>query len=327
MPTFPTPDPITASVEIVSGSVHLVATDRDDTVVEVSPRDPDRASDVKVAERCARRIPQWHPHRFGGQAVHLSRSRWCASSSTSQLPSRSRLQVSSHRRRHADGEFGDCRFATASGDQSVDSIAGNIKVDSASGGVAVENLTGSAVISTASGDANVGELRRRRQVPCGQWFAVSQALSRAMSMRKRRRATSPSRGAPTAGSRCRPPAATSKSVSPKALRPSSTCAPHSGEVRNTLQPADGPADGDDTLTVHVRTGSGDIGVQRATAGVPPSPPGRTGTRPICLRAPRTRPESLRAPAPSVWRSRRRRELGPGTRATPVATPPRRARRS
>jgi hypothetical protein len=42
---------------------------------------------------------------------------------------------------------------------------------------------------------------------------------------------------------------------------------HSGEVRNTLESADGPTAGDETLTVHVRTGSGDIRVQRATADV------------------------------------------------------------
>jgi hypothetical protein len=42
---------------------------------------------------------------------------------------------------------------------------------------------------------------------------------------------------------------------------------HSGTVRNELRHADGPADGDETLTVHVRTGSGDVSVQRSTAVV------------------------------------------------------------
>jgi hypothetical protein len=35
-------------------------------------------------------------------------------------------------------------------------------------------------------------------------------------------------------------------------------------VRNTLEPSDGPVDGDETLVVHARTGSGDVVVQRAT---------------------------------------------------------------
>ena len=51
MPTFDTPQPITATVEISAGSVRLVASDRDDTVVEVRPRDESRSHDVKAAEQ------------------------------------------------------------------------------------------------------------------------------------------------------------------------------------------------------------------------------------------------------------------------------------
>jgi hypothetical protein len=51
MPTFATPEPISATVEVVSGAVHVSASDRDDTVVEVAPRDPGRPSDVRVAEQ------------------------------------------------------------------------------------------------------------------------------------------------------------------------------------------------------------------------------------------------------------------------------------
>jgi hypothetical protein len=39
----------------------------------------------------------------------------------------------------------------------------------------------------------------------------------------------------------------------------------SGDVRNSLTPSDGPADGDETLVVHARTGSGDVIVARASA--------------------------------------------------------------
>ena len=39
----------------------------------------------------------------------------------------------------------------------------------------------------------------------------------------------------------------------------------SGGVTSELQPSDGPADGDDTLLVHVRTGSGDVAVRRSAA--------------------------------------------------------------
>src|SRR5689334_1822062 len=51
MPKFDTPQPITATVEISAGSVRLVATDRDETVVDVRPRDENRSHDVKAAEQ------------------------------------------------------------------------------------------------------------------------------------------------------------------------------------------------------------------------------------------------------------------------------------
>jgi len=51
MPTFDTPEPITATVEIAAGAVRLVATDRTDTVVQVRPRDESRPHDVKAAEQ------------------------------------------------------------------------------------------------------------------------------------------------------------------------------------------------------------------------------------------------------------------------------------
>ena len=39
----------------------------------------------------------------------------------------------------------------------------------------------------------------------------------------------------------------------------------SGVVTNQLQAADGPAEGDDTLLIQVRTASGDIDIHRAVA--------------------------------------------------------------
>ena len=71
MPTFETPEPITASVEVVSGAVHVTATDREDTVVQISPRDPNRASDIRIAEAARVDFRERHPHRVGGQTVHL----------------------------------------------------------------------------------------------------------------------------------------------------------------------------------------------------------------------------------------------------------------
>ena len=158
MPTFATPQPITATVEIVSGSVHLTASDRDDTVVTVSPRDPNRASDVRVAESARVDFTNGTLTVTAGRRI-ISLGRGGAVTVDIELPSRSRLQVSSASAKlRADGDFGECRLSTASGDAAIGSITGNFKSDSASGAISVDVLTGEGTVSTASGDATFGEL-------------------------------------------------------------------------------------------------------------------------------------------------------------------------
>src|SRR4051794_16635285 len=51
MPTFKTPGPIHVTLEIGVGDVRIVASDRDDTVVEVRPSDGGKQGDVTAAER------------------------------------------------------------------------------------------------------------------------------------------------------------------------------------------------------------------------------------------------------------------------------------
>jgi len=50
MQTFPTPDPITATLDITMGDVRIDAGDRGETVVDVRPTNPADAEDVKAAE-------------------------------------------------------------------------------------------------------------------------------------------------------------------------------------------------------------------------------------------------------------------------------------
>ena len=120
MPTFDTPEPITARIETAAGHVRLTATDRDDTVVEVRPCNESRAVDVRAAERT--RID------FAHGTLTVSAGRWGpfgartgAIEITVELPSRSRLDVSvASAQVRADGEYADCRLASASGDLAVD---------------------------------------------------------------------------------------------------------------------------------------------------------------------------------------------------------------
>lgn len=51
MPTFDTPTPISATVDLVVGDVQLTATDRTDTHVEVRPSNAATEADVRAAEQ------------------------------------------------------------------------------------------------------------------------------------------------------------------------------------------------------------------------------------------------------------------------------------
>ena len=50
MPTFETPEPITATIDVAVGDVRISAGDRSATVVDVRPSDASNDEDVKAAE-------------------------------------------------------------------------------------------------------------------------------------------------------------------------------------------------------------------------------------------------------------------------------------
>jgi DUF4097 and DUF4098 domain-containing protein YvlB len=264
MATFATPQPVTAVVEVVAGSVRLIASDRDDTVVEVRPRDPNRASDVRIAEQA--RVD----FRNGTLTVSAGRrfvslGRGGAVDIDIALPSRSRLQTSSASAAiHADGEYADCKLASASGDMLVHSVSGDIKADTASGEIVVQNASGSASISTASGSATIGRLDGDVE-----FRAASGGLT-VSRLRGHANAQTASGDVTVAAAIQGAVSVQTSSGQAQIGIAEGTAAQldvrtHSGSVRNTLAPTDGPKEGDEVVVVQVRAASGDIVVQRATA--------------------------------------------------------------
>jgi putative adhesin len=263
MPTFDTPQPITATVEISAGSVRLVASDRDDTVVEVRPRDESRSHDVKAAEQV--RVDFTNGTLAVASQRGFSFPRRGAVVVDIALPSGSRLHASAASANiTADGRYADCKFASASGDLEVGSVVGNLKADTASGGITVHDINGSASVSTASGDATIGDL---------DGDVKFRAASGALTVR----CLHGNLNAQTASGDVAVVTAVNGGVSAQTSSgevvvgiAEGTAAQldlrtGSGKVRNLLTPSDGPAVGDETLVVHVRTGSGDVVIQRATA--------------------------------------------------------------
>ncbi|WP_197375564.1 DUF4097 family beta strand repeat-containing protein [Mycolicibacterium baixiangningiae] len=262
MPEFHTPGPITAVIEIATGSVHLAAGDRSDTVVEIRPRDPSRSSDIRAAEHA--RVDFRHGKltvSAGPKFVALGRGG--AVSIDVALPAHSRVQVSSASADiSSDGVLGDCRFSSAGGDAHFDVVEGNLKADTASGDVAVRNVAGNVAISTASGDATIGRL---------EGDLTFQAASGALAVERLRgaaRAHTASGGVSVAVAVSGDVTVMTSSGDVGLGIPEGTAAKldvhtRSGTLSNTLDPSSGPADGDEKLVVHARTGSGHISVRRA----------------------------------------------------------------
>jgi DUF4097 and DUF4098 domain-containing protein YvlB len=144
----------------------------------------------------------------------------------------------------------------------VERACGKFKADTASGDITVEVASSSATVSTASGDFSIGEL-------CGD--LKFRAASGSLKIGRLEGGLN----AQTASGDVTVAAAVKGNVSAQTASgevgvgvAEGTAAQldlqtHSGSVRNSLQPSDGPADGDETVTVHARTRSGDVVVQRA----------------------------------------------------------------
>jgi DUF4097 and DUF4098 domain-containing protein YvlB len=266
MPNFDTPQPITATVEIAAGAMRLVASDRDDTVVDVRPLDESRAADVKAAEQV--RVDFKNGTLTVTSQRGFSFPRRGAVVIDITLPSGSRLNASAVSASiTADGHYADCKFASVSGGLEIGSIVGNLKLDNVSGGVAVQAIKGSAAVTTVSGDAIIGDLDGDMKF---------QAASGALAVTRLHGNVN----AQTASGDVTVAAAVNGGVSVQTASgevvvgiAEGTAAKldlrsRSGEVLNSLTAADGPAEGDETLVVHARTASGGIVVQRALQAGP-----------------------------------------------------------
>ncbi len=159
MPTFDTPEPISATVEPVVGNVRVIASDRTDTVVDVRPTDESDASDVKAAEQTrvefsagtlTVRAPKMSPFDFSNKTRSIE--------VTIELPTGSRIQGSTGLGDlHGTGRFGECRYKSGTGHLQVDHT-GELHLHTSTGNVAVERVAGNAEITTGSGRVRVGEV-------------------------------------------------------------------------------------------------------------------------------------------------------------------------
>jgi DUF4097 and DUF4098 domain-containing protein YvlB len=266
MPTFQTPEPIAVRIQVGAGWVRVFATDRTDSVVTVRPREESRGSDVSAAEHT--RVD----FRDGtlvvtGAKRGLSFFRGGAIDVEIALPARSRVHVLlASAALRADGEFADFKVSGSSGDVEVDVVTGRLEAANASGSLTVHAAEGSAAVTTASGDVTIWDLDGDLKLN-----AASGSLSVGRLRGRVQARTASGSVAITAAVRGAVSAYTSSGDVAVGVAEGTAARldiiTGSGVVTNTLQLSDGPEQGDETLVLQVRSGSGDVNIHRAAQHV------------------------------------------------------------
>jgi len=179
MPTFDTPEPITATVELGVGHLRILASDRSDTIVEVRPSDPSKKSDVTAARqtrveyangRLLIKAPKgWKQFTFlgGGESVDVQ----------IDLPSGSQVRaVAGVAAFGSTGRLGECHVKIGVGEIQLDEVDGPVELKTGAGGITlgrasghadvttgtgavrIESIDGTAVVKNANGDTWIGKV-------------------------------------------------------------------------------------------------------------------------------------------------------------------------
>jgi DUF4097 and DUF4098 domain-containing protein YvlB len=283
MPSFPTPDSIAVTIELV-GDVRITASDRSDTVVMVRPGDPTKAADIRAAEhtiveltgdRLRISLPRdWRRYTpFGGkETIDV----------TVDLPTGSQLAVDSDLGNiSAEGELGECRVKTAMGNirldrtgalqastafgsLAVDHVGGLADLHSGSGAIRVGSIDGAAVVKNGNGDTTIGDVTGDLRVKASNGDVT---VGRARASAVAKSANGDVRIAEVArGTVVVETAAGNLEVGVR----EGTAAwldvvTRLGAVRNSLDTTDGPTASDARVEVRARTSIGDITINRASA--------------------------------------------------------------
>ncbi|MFD3328350.1 DUF4097 domain-containing protein [Streptomyces sp. NPDC058701] len=155
MPSFDTPEPISAIAHVDAGSIRFAAGDRLDTVVVVQPRDPKRDQDVRSADQTE------VTYANGVLTVRTPKQRYFLGRTgtvdvTVELPTGSRVDVTgAWAQVLGEGRLGEVRVKTSSGDVRLDTT-GPLHLAASHGSISVDRIEGAAEIATSSGSLRIG---------------------------------------------------------------------------------------------------------------------------------------------------------------------------
>ncbi|MEV6673799.1 DUF4097 family beta strand repeat-containing protein [Streptomyces sp. NPDC051162] len=278
MPTFDTPDPISVILEFDVGTARFVAGKRTDTVVEVLPANSAKSDDVRAAQQTKITFAD------GKLAVKGPRKRSVFGRSgsvevTVELPAASDLQGFAPMADFiCEGLFGDCRLKTSLGDIQVGQAAtahlrtshGDIRVARVAGDadivgagrIEIGEIAGAATVKNGNGDTEIGEITGdlvTRSANGAVSVGVAHGSVEAKSANGTIRVGEVARGQITLQGATGDLEIGIRHSTAAWLDVSTGV----GTVRNSLGPADGPEDGEETVEVHARTAVGDIVIHRS----------------------------------------------------------------
>lgn len=284
MPTFDTPEPIVATIELVMGDVRIRAGDGGTTTVTVRPSDPSNAKDLRVSELT--RV-EYTDRRLLVKGARL-RSWFSMGGSIEvaiELPAGSQVHGTSEVADfHVSGRLGECRLRTGigrirlddvetltvksgAGDISVERVAERAEVTSGSGAVRLGEVYGSAVVKNANGDTWVGAAHADLRVSTANGrIAVDLAGSDV--------AAKSANGGIHVGEVVRGSVVLETQVGDLevGIREGTSAwldvNATAGRVRNALEAADASQPSDETVEVRARTKLGDIVITRSPKAQP-----------------------------------------------------------
>jgi DUF4097 and DUF4098 domain-containing protein YvlB len=285
MPTYATPDPITTTIRIASGDVRIEASDRTDTVVDVTPGNPAHEPDVDTAERIRVEYADGTLRVLGPKSGSAGLLRKPGTVNVVlKVPTGTHVEAATGLGRvSATGRLGDCRIRSGAGDLvfgdasmldlvtglgtvSGGRVLGDATCTTGSGGVRVEHVDGRAHVKNSNGDTWLGE------AGSGLRIKASNGSVRVDRVRGDARVT-------TANGDIRVGTAGTGAVDLRTGLGSidvgigrGTAARldlHTsfGSVVNALEPTTGPTAGESTVEITAQTGAGDIVVHRALEAV------------------------------------------------------------
>jgi hypothetical protein len=280
MPTYSTPTPIDLAINLQVGGIDVIASDRTDTIVTVSPTNPTKAVDRRGAEET--RV------EFDGERVTVvgpkPRISWIGPTEsvdvTVELPAGSRLTAEAGVGGvHTVGRLGATRVKSSLGAVEVELTGdlwmrvshGNAIVGTADGGVEITadygqirigTVTGDAILKSSHGAIRVGEVGGEldAKLSYGE-LEIAKALT---SVAAKTAYGSIELGEVSSGSIEVETGYGQVNIGVRAGVPAwLDLSSKEGRVRNDLAGDSAPETADDSVAVRARTQWGDINIHRA----------------------------------------------------------------